>query len=175
MAKPDFAMMWQAFPDHAKYPTLRDLHTFIGGTLIKNIGVPGFGESGNTCAVRMSRALNYGNLPVSAKLTKSLGIKTMTGADDKLYMFQVRQMKVYLHTALGVTPSKVFKNFGEAFMNKQGIVAFDVTGWNDASGHVALWDGAAFREQHDDYRGLKDDPKTARIEATTKAMTLWSL
>lgn len=175
MAKPSFAMMWQAFPDHIKYPTLRDLHTFIGGSLITNIDVPGFGEKGNTCAVRMSRALNYGNLSVSAKLTNSLGIPTMTGADGKLYIFRVRQLKTYLHSALGVAPSKVSTDFDQAFAGKQGIVAFDVVGWNDASGHVALWDGATFREQHDDYRNLKDDPKTTRIEPATTAMTLWVL
>jgi hypothetical protein len=175
MAKPSFSMMWQAFPDHTKYPTLRDLHTFIGGALAKNIDEPGFGANGNTCAVRMSRALNYGNLPVSAKMVKSLGIATMTGADGKLYIFRVRELKIYLRSALGVTPSKVFKNFDQAFIGKQGIVAFDVSGWSDASGHVALWNGSAFREAHDDYRNLKDNPNTAQIEPSTTAMTLWEL
>ena len=87
MAKPNFALMWQAFPDHTKYPTLRDLHTFIGGTLVKNIDEPGFGPHGNTCAVRMSRALNYGNLPISAKLVRSLRVSTMTGADGSCISF----------------------------------------------------------------------------------------
>lgn len=175
MAKPNFAMMWTAFPDHVKYPTLRSLHTFIGGTLAKNIDGAGFGEKGNTCAVRMSRALNYGNLPISGKLTRSLGITTMTGADKKLYIFRVRQLKTYLGSALGASPTKVSKGFGEAFAGKSGIVAFDVNGWSDASGHIALWDGAAFREEHDDYRGLKDDPATASVEASVAAMSLWAL
>ncbi len=33
MAQPGFAMMWANFPDHKKYPTLRALHTAIGGQL----------------------------------------------------------------------------------------------------------------------------------------------
>jgi hypothetical protein len=123
----------------------------------------------------MSRALNYGNLPVSAKMVKSLGIATMTGADGKLYIFRVRELKIYLRSVLGVTPSKVFKNFDQAFIGKQGIVAFDVSGWSDASGHIALWNGSAFREAHDDYRNLKDNPNTAQIEPSTTAMTLWEL
>lgn len=175
MAKPLLEMMWLAFPDHAKYPTLRDLHTFVGGTLVKNIDEPGFGENGNTCAVRMSRAFNYGNLPVSRKLVKSLHLSTMTGADGMLYLFRVRELKVYLHSALGVTPIKVTKNFDTAFKGQKGIVAFDVSGWTDASGHVALWDGDSFREAHDDYRSLADDPATARVEASTRSMTLWPL
>ena len=175
MSKPSFEMMWQAFPDHTKYPTLRDLHTFIGGALVKNIDVPGFGINGNTCAARISRALNYGNMPISAKLTESLGISTMIGADKKLYIFRVRDMKIYLASALGTTPNKVSKNFDKAFAGQQGIVTFDVTGWSNASGHVALWNGSSFREAEDDYRSLKDDPTTPQIEPSTQRMTLWSL
>jgi hypothetical protein len=173
MAQPNFKMMWKAFPDHEKYPMLRDLHMFIGGRLAKNIDVPGFGANGNTCAARMSRALNYGNMPISPKLTKSLGISTLTGTDGKLYIFRVRDMKKYLASAMGVTPQKVAKDFDKAFLGKQGIVAFEVSGWSDASGHVALWDGTAFREGHDDYRNLKDDPATPQVEASTVGMTLW--
>ena len=175
MSKPDFKMMWLAFPDHIKYPTLRDLHTFIGGTLAKNIDVPGFGVNGNTCAARMSRALNYGNMPVSAELTKSLKISTMVGDDGKHYIFRVRDMKKYLASALDITPIKVTKDFDKAFAGQQGILSFDVKGWSDASGHVALWNGHEFRETHDDYRRLKDNPATPQMEPTTKLMTLWPL
>ena len=175
MATPNFEMMWKAFPDHVKYPTLSDLHNYIGGTLKKNIGVPGFGPAGNTCAVRMSRALNYGSFPISAKLIKSLQLSTMAGADGMLYIFRVRELRTYLNAALAVTPSKVSKNFASAFAQKRGIVSFEVMGWNDASGHIALWDKSAFREPHDDYRSLKDDPKTTVKEATTKSMSLWAV
>ncbi|MCX7112757.1 MAG: type VI secretion system amidase effector protein Tae4 [Proteobacteria bacterium] len=177
MAQPNFKMMWDAFPDHSLYPNLRVLFTFIGGTLINNIDAAGFGENGNTCAVRMSRALNYGNLQISAKLVKTLKIATMTGSDSKLYIFRVNELKTYLINALGVTPITVTKDFGKAFLKKKGIVAFEVKGWTDASGHLALWNGSAFREpEHDDYRNLKDDPKTTKVvEPYTNKMTLWEL
>jgi hypothetical protein len=177
MAKSNFQMMWDAFPDHTKYPTLRSLFTFIGGSLTKNIDSPGFGESGNTCAVRMSRALNYATLPIAAKLVKKLSIETMTGDDGKLYIFRVREMRTYLKSTLGGTPSTVTKGFDTAFVKKKGIVAFDVDGWSDASGHLTLWDGSAFREPvHDDFRNLKDDPNTKKVvEPHTTKMTLWEL
>ena len=175
MAKPSFELMWASFPDHTKYPTLRDLHTHIGGALAKNIDVPGFGPVGNTCAVRMSRALNYGNLPISPKLVKQLNVSAMTGKDGKLYIFRVRDMKAYLAKALGGSPLKVTKDFGEAFQGKRGMVSFDVVGWSDASGHLALWDGEQFREPQDDYRGLKDDPATPGVEPATQSMSLWKL
>lgn len=176
MAKPDFALMWSNFPDHVKYPTLDTLFSFIGGTLTKNIHEPGFGPNGNTCAVRISRALNYGALPISRKLVRSLEVSTMTGADKHLYMFRVRDMKKYLRNVLGVTPKSVSKDFGTAFGGERGIVAYDVEGWSDASGHVALWDGTNFREpSHDDFRFRKDDPTTKVREATTTKMILWRL
>lgn len=175
MALPDFEMMWKAFPDHDLYPTLRSLHTFIGGNLKDNIDTPGFGENGNTCAVRMSRALNYGKLPISAKRVSTLKIQTMTGADKKLYIFRVRDMKKYLANVLPITPKKVTADFGTAFAKERGIISFDIDGWSDASGHLALWNGESFRETHDDYRNLQDNPATTRIEPSTKAMTLWKL
>lgn len=174
MAQPSFKMMWEAYPDHTAYPSLRDLHTFIGGTLAKNIDTPGFSPLGNTCAVRMSRALNYGAMPVSGKITQRLKIATMTGADGKLYIFRVQDLKRYLIEALAVSPVKVLKDFPLAFQDKQGIIAFDVTGWQSASGHLALWDGKNFRENdHDDYRNQRDDPATPTNEGTTTGMTLW--
>jgi hypothetical protein len=175
MAKPSFELMWLNFPDHKKYPTLRDLHMHIGGALAKNITSVGFGPNGNTCAVRLSRALNYGNMPISGKLTKSLGITTLTGGDGKLYIFRVSDMKKYLSNALGVSPLRITSGFDKAFAARRGFVSFDVVGWNNASGHVALWDGLDFREAHDDYRFLKDDPSTPQKEAAVQAMTLWEI
>ena len=114
-------------------------------------------------------------LPISPKFVKQLQMSAMTGEDGKLYIFRVRDMKTYLAKALAVHPVKVTKDFGQAFLGKSGIVSFDVVGWSDASGHLALWNGTEFRESVDDYRGLKDDPATPLIEPATQAMTLWEI
>lgn len=176
MAQPNFDLMWKNFPDHARYPTLKVLFESIGGQLTRNVGVPGFPANGNTCAVRMSRALNYGAMPISARQIAALKLHTLKGADDLLYLFRVRELNTYLRTVLGVTPKTVTKDFGSAFARTRGIVSITVEGWSDASGHVALWDGTAFREpQYDDFRLLQDDPATARREPRTTRMTLWPL
>jgi len=31
MNKPNFHRLWLAFPDHSKYPSLKDLYTALGG------------------------------------------------------------------------------------------------------------------------------------------------
>lgn len=177
MAKPSFELMWHMFPDHEKYPTLRALHTFIGGKLKANIDVPGFDSTtGNTCAVRMSRALNYSTMPISGKMVKALGLATLIGADGHHYMYRVQDMRKYLAAALGVHPIAVLNNFDHAFAGSKGIVAFEVTGWTNASGHLALWNSKKFREpKHDDYRSLRDDPATTIKEPEIKQMILWAL
>ena len=72
MAQPNFKLLWDSYPDHDQFPTLQTLHTHIGGQVAKSITTPGFGPNGNTCAMRMSRALNYSSMPISEKLVKTL-------------------------------------------------------------------------------------------------------
>jgi hypothetical protein len=98
--------------------------------------------------------------------------ETLVGEDGKHYIFRVREMRKYLASALRVSPVAVLKDFDTAFANQAGIIAFDVLGWSNASEHLALWNGKPFREpNHDDYRGLEDDPGTPIKEAQTQGMS----
>lgn len=115
--------MWDNFPDHTLYPTLTALHTYIGGQLAKNINVPGFGPEGNTCAVRMSRAFNYGGMPLSSKLISALKLHPLLGADKNPYLFRVKEMTTYISHAVGVTPIVATKDFDTAFAGKRGIIS----------------------------------------------------
>ena len=63
----------------------------------------------------------------------------------------LEELKAYLEEAFGVAPVKVVADFGHAFLGKRGIVAFDISGWRSASGHLA----------------------TPTNEGTTTGMTLW--
>ena len=172
--KGDFDTMWKMFPDHVAYPTLDSLFTFIGGGLERNIHEPGFGPNGNTCAARISRCLNYGGMELSYAKLKELDLNPLRGDDKKFYLFRVREIKTYLANVLGKPSAVATKDFFGAFADKRGIVAYDVANWSDATGHVALWNGKEFRETHDDYRGLQDDPTTSVKEAQTTKMTLWA-
>lgn len=176
MAKPSFDALWLNFPDHAKYPTLKDLFSMIGGQLERNIYEPGFGPDGNTCATRISRALNYANHPIRYRQTKALDLNPLLGHDKKLYLFRVSEMRTYLRHTLGITPKTIKKGFTTAFPGTRGIIAYEIHGWSDATGHIALWDGSKFREDHDDYRSLTDDPATKDVEEpNVREMMLWPL
>ena len=175
MTSPDFARLWNAFPTHDEYQTLQDLYTAIGGNLPRNIVSPGFGANGNTCATRISRALNHGGSPLVKQRLSDLKLTSITGGDGLPYLFRVAEMRIYLAETLDVEPHTVRRGFADAFHGQRGIVAFRVRNWSDASGHIAFWDGEAFREEHDDYRALRDDPETIVQEAFVESMTLWPL
>ena len=149
MTRPHLSALWAAFPDHHKYPTLKDLYTWLGGTAEKNIYAPGFGPTGNTCASRLSVAFNKGGAPIAGSIAGPG--KTIGAADGSRIIFNVAAFRAYLLHTLGKPTIDGVSPFDSAFRGKRGIIAFSVN-WADASGHVALFNGATYREpEHDDY------------------------
>lgn len=131
----------------------------------------------NTCAVRMSYALNRSGLKLSAP--PSVG-GSIVGGDGYLYWIRVSDLKPYLikrfkgadeELLLPAIPMtliadpdamraqykdrvKVAKSWLDTkLVDRKGIVVFDVSGWGDASDHFTLWNGStktlAYAEGHD--------------------------
>jgi hypothetical protein len=168
MTKPNFDKLWAGFPDHTKYPSLKDFYTVLGGAAAKNIYTPGFGPNGNTCASRMSAALNKAGAPINAALASTAGARTLGTADGSRIIYAVAELRKYLFKALGTPAVDNTSPYGDAFRGRKGIIAFTVN-WSDATGHIALWNGTTFREpDHDNYSTYvnPDDPniKTSRAE-----------
>jgi len=158
--KPSLSKIWAAFPDHGRYPTLRNLYTMLGGQVAKN--VTSFGPNGNTCASRMSVAFNAGGSPIDAKTAAAIGARTISAADGSVIMFRVEHFRHYLRRTLGRPTIDNVSPFDSEFRGKRGIIVFSVT-WRGATGHIALWNGLTYREpDHDDYSRFVDptDPKT---------------
>lgn len=149
MLKPAFARLWQAFPDHNRYPNMEALYTWLGGTAKRNIHVDGFGVNGNTCASRMSVAFNHGGAPIVAGRLPPR--KTIGAADGTRIIWEVAMFRRYLLATLGAPSVDNASPFNDSFRGKRGIIAFSVN-WKDATGHIALWNSATFREpDHDNY------------------------
>ena len=158
MAKPHLDALWRAFPDHVQYPTLKDLYSWLGGTAEKNIYVQGFGPGGNTCASRLSVAFNKAGAAIQSSLAPG---KTIGTADGSRIIYQVAAFRQYLLKTLGKPTLDKITPFDDAFRGKKGVIAFSVN-WRDASGHIALFNGAAYREpDHDNYSAYVNavDPK----------------
>lgn len=158
--KPNLDKLWAAFPDHPTYPTLKDLYTWLGGKCAANIDSPGFGATGNTCASRLSVAFNHGGAPITAAAAARAGAATLTAGDGSKIIFRVAEFRRYLIALLGQPSTDKASPFDDSFKGKKGIIAFTVN-WSNASGHIALWNGAAYREAHDNYASYvnPDDPK----------------
>ena len=103
--------------------------------------MPGFVGSNfieNSCAIRVSRSLNYSGHKVKY-IPPNL---TVSGGDGNWYIYRVKELVKYLRSSYGepdiVVESKPYQN---SFKNKKGIIVFEVDGWSDASGHATLWNG----------------------------------
>lgn len=135
-----------------------DFYPMVSEEWVKNVK-ENPGDWSNTCAGRMSYALNHSGIA----LHKSPSGGSFKGADNKHYWFRVRELKAYLKNRfkagdieyilkplpLNVTDAifqdrvkEVKTNVLEKISGKHGIIVFDVSGWSDASGHFTLWDGS---------------------------------
>jgi hypothetical protein len=161
MRKPSFHLLWTSFPDHVKYPTLKDLYTALGGAAQRNINAPGFGPNGNACASRMSVAFNKSGAPIDAAIAHASHAQTLGTANSSRIIYRVADFRTYLLKVLGSPTVDASSPYDDAFRGKTGIVAFSVN-WRNASGHIALWNGTTYREpSHDDFSTYVDPQSPA--------------
>lgn len=97
----------------------------------------------NTCAIRMSRALNYGGLAIP----RGQGLSIVSGSDKLWYAYRVKELSRWLRKQLGkpdvsVTPVLGTETAPEAIIGKKGILVIEAN-WSDATGHFTLWEETA--------------------------------
>lgn len=137
-----YSALWDQYPDYENYPDSADVKRMIGGAVDA-------AWITNTCAIRLSRALNYNAVPVPAKFA---GLSTVKGGDGKRYAFRVREMEKWLTFQLGEPPFSVRKKEGDPFDKTplgalRGIIGFNIR-FTDATGHLDLWDGRKFSSEY---------------------------
>lgn len=109
----------------------------IGGNVQKNVELP-VGGFKNACPIRMSYVLNKTEFPIR----KDVRYKSVSGGDHMQYLFRVDDMIHYLEDTFG-KPDKVVRSPKPTdFANMKGIIVVKGHGWDNAKGHVTLWDGA---------------------------------
>jgi hypothetical protein len=123
-----FDKLWDAYPVGTD---VDEAYALIGGRVLYNhISKPD--DYQNACALRMSRALNYGGHPIPF----SSG-KTGSGEDKKWYFYRVDDVEQYITGIFGPPDvSGVTKNM---VTGKKGILLFRNCGWQNATGHITLW------------------------------------
>lgn len=125
--RPNFIKMKSTYPKG----TPEKVFKLIGGKVEAN-------NFANSCAIRVSRSLNYSGLSIKY-IPPNL---TVSGSDGKWYIYRVKELIKYLKSNFGEPDiSVVNKPYQEKLKGKKGIIIFEVDAWDDASGHATLWDG----------------------------------
>jgi hypothetical protein len=137
-----YSSLWDQYPDYINYPDSAEVKEMIGGN-VNGTWIT------NTCAIRLSRALNYNGTPVPGNYA---GLVTVKGGDGKRYALRVREMDAWLRFAFGKPDFESTKKAGAAFDKSsistlKGIIGFDIR-FVDATGHLDLWDGAQFSSEY---------------------------
>ena len=137
-----YSALWIEYPDYQNFPKPEDVKTYIGGAVNED-------WIENTCAIRMSRTLNYNDVTVPSSFA---GLHTVKGGDGKRYAFRVRELHPWLEHVLGKPDFDLSKKSGDAFDKSQiasmkGIIGFDIH-FSDATGHFDLWDGTTFTHEY---------------------------
>jgi hypothetical protein len=113
--------------------TSAEIYRLIGGKVYLNyLSDPQ--KYANSCALRISYALNKSGY----KIPFMKG-KVGSGSDGNWYIYRVSDLAEYMTNTYGAPD--VNGTIKSSFKDLQGIIQFEVNGWNDATGHFTIWDG----------------------------------
>jgi hypothetical protein len=137
-----YSSLWDQYPDYINYPDSEEVKEMIGGN-VNGTWIT------NTCAIRLSRALNYSGTRVPGNYA---GLVTVKGGDGKRYALRVREMDEWMRFVFGKPDYASTKKAGAAFDKSsistlRGIIGFDIR-FKDATGHLDLWDGTQFSSEY---------------------------
>lgn len=132
---PPYDILKQNFP--AK--DLVDVKNLIGGNVNRDY-------IENACAIRVSRALNYSGAPLPRGgknfFSGTREFVTVSGADGKWYALRMAELRKYLTQTHGPPDLTTHeKTPPQEWRHTRGIIAFEVKGWSNATGHMDLWNG----------------------------------
>lgn len=140
---PTFRQLRRQYPQGlSKYVKLR-----IGGEVDSSwLGL-------NTCAIRMSRVLNYNGL----KIEKQPGGLSVQGNDNLHYIYRVVELAKWMRKNVGEPSVVGTAGSMEKFKGRKGIIRFAINVFKTATGHFDLWDGQELVEwrHQDTFTGLE--------------------
>lgn len=144
--------MWDNYPNPQASGLMRESSKIVKAEIGGQVGAEWIK---NTCAIRLSHALNYAGAPIPKDAP---GLNVVKGGDGKWYAYRVNEMRHYLESTYGPPTfnleSKAYDgmfNSDDDEMKKtlaghRGIIMFDVPSFGKtATGHLDVWDGAQVR------------------------------
>lgn len=146
--RPRFSRLWEAFTEVGSLDA-EAVYELVGGEALA-LRKQKPKEYANACAIRISRAFNYGGYKVpSGTVIKTKSIYRVRGSDGMPYIVRVRQMIEFLEYNWGKPDLLIAPGGDSALAGKTGIIAVNASGWENASGHVVLWNGKSTSDGSD--------------------------
>ncbi|WP_196588162.1 type VI secretion system amidase effector protein Tae4 [Aliivibrio fischeri] len=112
----------------------------------------------NACALRMSWAFNHGGYKIpSGTIFSGRNIYRVKGKDERPYILRVEDMIFFIENKWGEPEidNIKFLDISRKLLGRKGIIIYTISGWDDASGHVTLWNGNGVEDEsnyhNDDY------------------------
>ena len=136
--KVTYAVLSAAFDD-VKKKSVQDVGRIIGGMVKVNIDS---GDFINACALRLSYALNKAGIKISSN-----DGKVSSGADGKKYLYRMNDVEKLVKNNLYFTETPSGTTSSD-FKGKHGIIVFRGCSWQEAAGHIDLYNGTTV-EDHD--------------------------
>lgn len=141
MTKPSFGKLWENYPTENQEALFK---TVLGAGWPELIGKPAYD---NTCAVRMSVTLNRSGLLINATAGAADG--GHRDKHDNHILVRVDAMRDFLQSIWGKPDwgmsHKPGSSTDTSFLPKlKGVLLYRAE-FQNARGHVDLWDGARFR------------------------------
>ena len=142
MLRPLFHSAWARFQQINV--SVGDVGRIIGGKVRVNIDSGAFP---NACPIRMSYVLNRTGFPVNKNFVPldDQGRQQVSSGDDGLwYIYRVNPMIEYLRKVFGTPDMELTRPpiTAGAFLGMKGILIVTGHGWDNAAGHVAIFDGS---------------------------------
>ncbi|MGR6838828.1 T6SS effector amidase Tae4 family protein [Aliivibrio wodanis] len=104
----------------------------------------------NACALRISWAFNYGGYKIpSGTIFSGRNIYRVKGEDELPYILRVEDIIFFIKNKWGdpEIDNIDFLDISRKLSGKKGIIIYTISGWDDASGHVTLWNGNGVEDQ----------------------------
>ena len=141
MALPSFGVLSTLYPNYWLYPSPAAVQKLVGGEARDR-------DITNTCAIRMSHAMNGAGVPIPRTWGK---VTNRRGANKLYYIIRVSDLRSWMESRFGAPTLDLRRKEGQAFDRKeiegfQGVIAFEI-GFADATGHFDLWYGDRFSHE----------------------------
>jgi hypothetical protein len=162
----EYSVLAGNYPTPDTYPTdvgnSGSIWKYIGGYVQINAEGGSWGALPNSCAVRMSHALNASGIIVAHD-----GNKTVSGKKPPKwwYYYRVADIKGFISGKFGQAKTFTKEEFKKNC--KKGIVVLNIP-WADATGHADLWDGSNMIDGHNDYIDLATSIEFWELEEDMK-------